>query len=149
MKRLALTLVLVLLSAAAVVMCRQPNSKTAEPGGQIADDEDRAQAAPGRDRQIERTQELQPEAHVEPQPMEDEELTYELVVTGVQECDDFIARYMACEKVPDQAKIATQESFEAWKVEAEKGGDASRDSLATMCTASMSTQDESLSDMGC
>ncbi len=85
---------------------------------------------------------------VAPHVIEDEPLVPEKIVTGVVECDDFIERYMACEALTDQAKIAMEQAFRAWK-KAANANSGSHAELAEMCSATAKAQDKSMMNFGC
>ncbi len=65
------------------------------------------------------------------------------VKTGIAACDDYVARMLACNQLPDDAKIAIAEASKAWSETDERAA------LEESCRASESAQGDALAAMGC
>lgn len=68
-----------------------------------------------------------------------------VVRTGIAACDDYIARAMRCDQLPDDARIAIGEASKAWAAAAS----ADRPALEDSCRATASVQQDALAAMGC
>ena len=66
--------------------------------------------------------------------------------TGIPACDDYVARTMTCDQLPDDARIAIAEASKAWAQLAAAGP---RPDLEASCRASAAVQQEALAAMGC
>jgi hypothetical protein len=65
------------------------------------------------------------------------------VKTGIAACDDYVARMIACDQLPDDAKIAIAEASKAWAETDERAA------LEDSCRATASVQGDSLAAIGC
>jgi len=74
---------------------------------------------------------------------------YEIVETGIAECDAFIQRYMRCPAIPDRTKVAMVQQFRDWQREAAADDPQVTTDLGKVCGQTMRAQDESLAAMGC
>ena len=70
------------------------------------------------------------------------------VTTGVKECDDLIAAYAKCDKLPQAARDAFATTAKAWKVTAAAGGDA-KATLAATCTTIAESSKVAMKAVGC
>jgi hypothetical protein len=68
---------------------------------------------------------------------------------GIEACDAIIKRYMACEKMPAQAKQAFKGVAGAWKQSVEKGGEEAKAPVTKACEDAAKAQDEGLKAAGC
>ena len=73
----------------------------------------------------------------------------ETIATGVKECDDLIAAYAKCDKLPQASKDAFMTGAKAWKDAVDKGGDAAKTALATSCAQAAEGSKAAMAAMGC
>ena len=73
----------------------------------------------------------------------------EMVTTGVKECDDLIATYSKCEKLPQESRDAFMTGAKAWKQAVDTGGDDAKTALATSCGQAAEASKAALSAVGC
>jgi hypothetical protein len=71
------------------------------------------------------------------------------VTTGIKECDELIAIYSKCDKMPQASRDAFMTGAKAWQQAAESGDDATKAAIATGCTQATEASKEAMAAMGC
>jgi hypothetical protein len=68
---------------------------------------------------------------------------------GIDACDKYLERFAKCDKMPEQAKQAFQQSMAGHKQNIQSGGEEAKKAVTQACEQATAAWEQSLKSMGC